>query len=181
MLLPSRNVKGGSKCRERNCVVFCRSDGNSNDSGASGGFDQTNDLVGADISHTGVATRPVDHHGALLFNAAGASRLSPLLDFLGGAFLRAGSAGTCALRRERYRGRGRRCLQSAEGHVFFRIVGREGAIGCAAVEDCRRASSVLGAVPAAYRDEIFAVVCSVGDGSRSLQFSPCGMEGAPSL
>src|SRR5258707_4686805 len=103
MLLPSRNVKGGSKCRERNCVVFCRGDGNSNDSSASGGFDQTNDLVGADISHTGVATPPVDHHGAVLFYAAGASRLSPLLAFFGGALLRAGSAWTCALRRVTYR------------------------------------------------------------------------------
>src|SRR5258707_12922469 len=118
MLLPSRNVKGGSKCRERNCVVFCRGDGNSKRSSGSGGFDQTNDLVGADISHTGGATRPVDHHGAVLFNAAGASRLSPLLEFLGGALLRAGSAGTCALRRERYRGRGSRCLQYAERQGF---------------------------------------------------------------
>src|SRR5258708_20478416 len=94
MLLPSRNVKGGSKCRERNCVVFCRSDGNSNDSGASGGFDQANDLVGGDISHTGVATRPVDHHGAVLFNAAGASPLSPLLEFFGVALLPPGSPRT---------------------------------------------------------------------------------------
>src|SRR5260370_12986388 len=170
MLLPSRNVKGGSKCRERNCVVFCRSDGNSNDSGASGGFDQTSDLVGGDISHTGVATRPVDHHGAVLFNAAGASRLSPLLEFLGGALLRAGSAGTCALRRERYRGRGSRCLQSAEGHVSFRIFGREGAIGCAAVENCRRTSAFLGGIFAPCRNENFSLLFTLRSHSLSLHF-----------
>src|SRR6266849_2489484 len=113
--------------------------------------------------------------------AVGAPRLFPLVDFLGGAFLRAGSAGARPLRRERYRGRGSRCLQSAEGHVSFWIFGRQGAIGCAAVENCRRTSAVLGGIFVPYRNENFALVCGVGDRGWSLQCSSRGMEGAPSV
>src|SRR5260370_2182145 len=175
------SVNEGSKCLQLDCVVSCKSNGNGHDTGASGGFDQTNDLVGAGVSHAGVAPWLVDHHGAVLLNAVGAPRLFPLVYFLGGDFLRAGSPGARALLRARYRGRGSRCLQSAEGHVSFRIFGREGAIGCAAVENCRRTSPVLGPVPAPYRNENSALVCGVGDRSRSLQFPSPGMEGAPSV
>src|SRR5260370_42227619 len=127
------SVNEGSKCLQLDCVVSCKSNGNGHDTCASGGFDQTNDLVGAGVSHAGVAPWLVDHHGAVLLNAVGAPRLFPLVDFLGGAFLRAGSAGARALRREPYPGRGSRCLQSAGGPGFFRVFWRQGAIVRAAV------------------------------------------------
>src|SRR5260370_27738294 len=137
------SVNEGSKCLQLDCVVSCKSNGNGHDTCASGGFDQTNDLVGAGVSHAGVAPWLVDHHGAVLLNAVGAPRLFPLVDFLGGAFLRAGSAGARALRRGRYCGRRNRWLQSAVGHGSFLIFWREGAILCAAAGNCRRTMAVL--------------------------------------
>src|SRR5690348_4013213 len=57
------DAKPGSKCRGTDCVVFCRDSGN--DGSSSDGSGQTHDVVGTGVSHPGIATWPVEHHGAV--------------------------------------------------------------------------------------------------------------------